>query len=172
MHPFGILASLFLVSSASAVILDSRQTGYPSCFLPCLQNFNPGSCVKTDYTCLCKNPQFIDGTAQCLYDKCSNPSDIAQAIKTSEQACLAAGVTLTSTYTPTQSRSNTGSTTSSVSTTVSSGNATITSGGTSSSTSSSSTPTSSKKNTATVLRIDSRSAAGVLGAAVLALVAL
>ncbi|SRR5258708_6465133 len=34
MHPFGILASLFLVSSASAVILDSRQTGYPCTFPP------------------------------------------------------------------------------------------------------------------------------------------
>jgi len=166
MHFFAILASLFFASSVSAFTLDSRQSGYPSCFQPCLQSFDPGSCLRTDFTCLCKDPKFINQTAQCLYDKCSNPSDIAQAIKTSEQACIAAGVTLTSTYTPTQSLSHSGSAT------LSSGNATITSTGTSTGTSSQSSPTSSKPNAAIALKIDSRSIAGVLSAAFLILAAL
>ena len=61
-----------------------------ACFQPCLQNFDSGGCAKADYHCLCNNEVFINTTAQCLYNDCSNPADIAQAIKTSQDACLAA----------------------------------------------------------------------------------
>jgi len=163
MH-FLFLPFLFIASSVSTAILNPRD-GYPACFQPCLVNFNSGGCAKADYHCLCNSQVFINSTAQCLYNDCSNPADIAQAIKTSQAACLAAGVTLTSTYTPTQSLSHSGSATSSIPATLTSGNATSTSGP-------SSTPTSSKKGAASTLRLNLGSAAFVLGAALLTLVPL
>ncbi|KAF8333136.1 uncharacterized protein EI90DRAFT_3122206 [Cantharellus anzutake] len=161
-----VFASLFIASGAIAAFLDSRQSGYPACFLPCLNatiidNFG---CKPSDFSCLCKNQNFLDTTAQCLYDKCTNPSDIAQAIATSQAACKAAGVILTSTYTPTQSRSQTGSgATSSTTFVPTTGSVTSTSN---------SAPSSTKKGAAVALKVNSRPAAGVLGAALLAVLAL
>ncbi|KAI0033014.1 hypothetical protein K488DRAFT_85311 [Vararia minispora EC-137] len=85
---------LALATSASASIMVKRA--YPSCANPCLVNPNLGGCSSaSDLTCVCNSNVFISSTSQCFNQHCSG-ADLDQANQTAQQACLAAGVTLTS----------------------------------------------------------------------------
>jgi len=103
-------ASIILTLALSAIAASAKTIlprAYPKCALDCLQHANFHGCGVTDYSCLCTNHQFLDETSQCIYNECTNPQDLAQAVQAASDACKAAGYPVTSTYTPTQSRSNT-----------------------------------------------------------------
>ena len=60
------------------------------CALDCLSKANFHGCGTTDYSCLCTNHQFLDETSQCIYNECTNPQDLTQAIQAAGDACKAA----------------------------------------------------------------------------------
>ncbi|KLO09992.1 hypothetical protein SCHPADRAFT_907285 [Schizopora paradoxa] len=113
------LAAFFTVavaaSSASAAILNARQSGVPACGLSCLENADLGGCASNDNACLCNNSAFVSSTTQCIQSSCTG-SDLQAAETFAQQTCLAVGVTLTNSAT---SASNTASATSSSSSSAS-----------------------------------------------------
>ncbi|KAH7337450.1 hypothetical protein B0J17DRAFT_663026 [Rhizoctonia solani] len=97
-----------LAAVASATTLNRRQ--YPSCAMSCIQNANIGTCSPTDNTCMCKSQAFIESTAACVNKSCSG-DDLDKANEISRALCLAAGVTLSETATPSATSPTTGSAT-------------------------------------------------------------
>ncbi|KAF8273554.1 hypothetical protein EI94DRAFT_1696531 [Lactarius quietus] len=101
-----VFLSIFIAAAVSTVsgsfFLSSRQTAYPACAQTCLESANFGSCGPTDVTCLCQETSFIVSTTQCFEANCSS-SDLATADSVAQQACAAAGVTLTSSVPPASS---------------------------------------------------------------------
>ncbi|CAE6471573.1 unnamed protein product [Rhizoctonia solani] len=98
-----VVAALAAVASAST--LTRRQ--YPSCAMPCIQSADIGNCSPTDNTCMCKNQSFIDSTAVCVKKNCTG-DDLTRANEISKALCLAAGVTLSETATPSATSPATG----------------------------------------------------------------
>ncbi|KAI0649884.1 hypothetical protein C8Q79DRAFT_354121 [Trametes meyenii] len=93
MRFFAVLALAAAVSSASAAHLQRRQ--YPACATPCLASADFGNCDPLDDACLCKNQNFISSTTQCIQGACQG-DELQAAVTAAQQACVAVGVTLTS----------------------------------------------------------------------------
>jgi hypothetical protein len=161
--PLAMRASLILTLALGAIAASATTIfprAYPKCALDCLSHANFHGCGTTDYSCLCTNHQFLDETSQCIYNECTNPADLAQAIQAAAEACKAAGYPISSTYTPTQSRSNTAGPSS-----TGSFNATVTPTGSTTTHSSSSPAPTTSHNAAT--RASYSGVAALFGAAVL-----
>ncbi|KAF9781167.1 hypothetical protein BJ322DRAFT_1111888 [Thelephora terrestris] len=105
-----VLSAAF--ATTTAAFLETRQSGYASCALPCLTSSNPGTCALDDTLCLCKDQQFVQETTTCFESSCSG-SDLTQSIAAAVAMCRAVGVTLsTSNSGPTSTSSSTPSSTS------------------------------------------------------------
>ncbi|KAG9020900.1 hypothetical protein FS837_007768, partial [Tulasnella sp. UAMH 9824] len=67
---------------------------FPSCTETCLKNANPGSCSLDDYSCLCRNMEYLQAADICVHSTC-DAQDVAATEPAAQAVCRAVGVDIT-----------------------------------------------------------------------------
>ncbi|KAG8939963.1 hypothetical protein FRC04_005776 [Tulasnella sp. 424] len=67
---------------------------FPSCTEACLQKADPGSCSLNDFSCLCRNPEYLQAADICVHSTC-NAQDAAATEPAAQAVCRAVGVDIT-----------------------------------------------------------------------------
>ncbi|KAF8314520.1 hypothetical protein DL93DRAFT_2080179 [Clavulina sp. PMI_390] len=83
-------SKLLFFLSPDASFTDSHLSPVTACADSCLANANLDGCGATDYSCLCQDHTFLDTTTQCIYNACTDPTDLQQAVATASAVCAAA----------------------------------------------------------------------------------
>lgn len=102
-----IVSLLGAAATVFATTLVGRQSGYPSCSIPCLASAPLGNCTMSDTKCLCENPVFVANTTTCITKSCQG-DDLQKAESLAVDNCRVVGVTLSSSPTSTPGGSATG----------------------------------------------------------------